>query len=117
MAITNNFHGTVRAIHQMAGRAECDAKSKRLSLTCTPDEYLRIAERSGNNSAYLAFCVRIAEQFIGDHGPITVEQVLDGEKAKFYARRIKQFLATLQDPQYFDEIRKNPESHRLLLGS
>ena len=114
MPITNNFHGTVRTIQQMAGRHECDAKSKRLSLTCTTDEYLRIAKRSGNNSAYLAFCIRIAEKFIGTQGPITVDQVLAGEKVKYYADAVAGFLAELPEPAYFDHLRENPETHRLL---
>ena len=114
MPITNNFHGTVETIQQMAGRRDCDARSARLSLTASPKEHARISGRSGNNSAYLEFCVRIAEKFIGDKGPITVEQVLAGEKVKYYADAVAGFLAELPEPAYFDHLRENPETHRLL---
>lgn len=114
MPIKNSFHGTVRAIHQMAGRSECEAREARLSLTASRAEHARISGRSGNNSAYLEFCLRIAEKFIGNEGPITVDQVLAGEKLKYYADAVAGFLAQLPEPSYFDYLRENPETHRLL---
>ena len=90
MPIKNSFHGTVRAIHQMAGRSECEAReARRLSLTASRAEHARISGRSGNNSAYLEFCLRIAEKFIGNEGPITVDQVLAGEKLNWLVCLIK----------------------------
>ena len=47
MPIKNSFHGTVRAIHQMAGRSECEA---RLSLTASRAEHARISGATGITS-------------------------------------------------------------------
>jgi len=87
-------------------------KDRRLSYTCDEDRFEKIDARSGNNCAYIDFCVRIAESIIGDDGPITMSEILRGEKTIHHARKIKDFLETLEEPGFFDYIRKG--NHKLI---
>lgn len=112
-SINNGVTGTVTRIHQMTTERDPQAaKNSRVSYCCDAVRFQQIDERSANNAAYLDFCVRIAESMVGDTGPITIGEILIGEKLVYHADTIRSFIASLPDPAFFDYIRQG--NHKLL---